>query len=154
MKYPTKRGQKLIPEIYMELSLVFENDFDVNHITQLLGILPDDCKRMGETRINPITQKHNPGYWTLKTETFYDYDIDKAVQAMITKIKEHLLQIRTICIENDGEAIFDIVPSFDPSNKPAIYFNRDFLDIVDYLNATIDIDMYVLSDDEKTINIT
>ena len=52
-----------------------------------------------------------------------------AVQAMITKIKEHLLQIRTIYIENDGEAIFDIVPSFAPNNTPVIYFDRDFLDI-------------------------
>lgn len=41
-----------------------------------------------------------------------------------------------------GAVVFDIIPFFDGDSKPALYFERDFLDIVNYLNATIQIDLY------------
>ena len=59
------------------------------------------------------------------------------------KISPQLPDIKQICDENDGTVIFDIIPFFDSDNKPDLYFERDFLDVVEYLNATIQIDVYV-----------
>ena len=65
------------PEIYIEMDLIFDNDYNVYGISELLGIEPTDAKRKSETRINPLSKDHNPGYWTLQSDTFFDYDIKK-----------------------------------------------------------------------------
>lgn len=33
-----------IPEIYVEMHLVFDNDFDVNIITDMIDVQPYECK--------------------------------------------------------------------------------------------------------------
>ncbi|MBS6462337.1 MAG: DNA adenine methylase [Ruminococcus sp.] len=58
-------------------------------------------------------------------------------------ISAKLPDIKKICDENGGKVVFDIVSFFDGNSKPALYFERNFLDIVNYLNATIQIDLYV-----------
>ena len=54
--------------------------------------------------------------------------------------------------ENNGEEVcFEIVPrgifikkdNLKKDNLPAIYFEKRFLNIVNYLDAVIDIDMYL-----------
>ena len=49
----------------------------------------------------------------------------------------------SVCKENNGEVCFEIVPIFEKDNLPAIYFEKRFLNIVNYLDAVIDIDMYL-----------
>ena len=61
---------------------------------------------------------------------------------LIENISAKLPDIKKICDENGGTVVFDIIPFFDGDSKPALYFERDFLDIVNYLNATIQIDLY------------
>ena len=60
------------------------------------------------------------------------------------KMLEGKLQIiKKICEENNGEVCFEIVSIFERDNLPAIYFEKRFLSIVNYLDAVIDIDMYL-----------
>jgi len=130
--------------IYAEMHLVFDNDFDVNEITRLIKIEPSECKCRWETRISPLTNKQNEGFWTLKSKEKSEWDLKIILEDLLIMFKHKLKEIKDICDEQNGSVIFDIIPSFTPENKPALYFERDFLDIVDYLNATIQIDMYVL----------
>lgn len=130
-------------ETYAEMHLVFDNDYDVRVITELTKIMPYNCQRKCETRINSKTQKHNPGFWTVRSDTFSEPDINIVIDNLISKVEGGLFQIRRVCNENQGKVVFDIVPIFDSNNVPAIYFNKDFLDIVCYLNAEIQLDMYM-----------
>lgn len=136
----------MYPKIYAEMHLVFNNNYNVNVISKETGITPYCCQRMFETRINALTQEHHPGFWTVRSDTFTEYDVKIVLDNLISKVKGKLSQIKKICIENNGMVFFDIVPTFLPNGVPAIYFDRDFLDIVDFLNAEIRIDMYI--DDE------
>ena len=129
--------------IYAEMHLVFDNDFDVYSITNRLGIVPTECKARKETRISPLTNKHIEGSWTIRTDEREERDLKIVLDELGTKFIHKLSEIKKICLENEGTIIFDIVPFFDSDSKPALYFERDFLDIVHYLNATIQIDMYV-----------
>ena len=129
--------------IYAEMHLVFDNDFDVHTITKRLGIAPTECKSRTETRISPLTDKPLEGFWTLRTGEKEETYVGVVLNELTGKISAKLADIKKLCDENGGEVIFDIVPSFDKSSKPALYFERDFLDIVHCLNAAIDIDMYV-----------
>ena len=129
--------------IYAEMHMIFDNDFDVHSIAKQLGIPPTECKSRNETRISPLTNKHIEGFWTLKTEEKEERDLCVVLNELMENISAKLPDIKKICDENGGKVVFDIVPFFDGNCKPALYFERDFLDIVNYLNATIQIDLYV-----------
>lgn len=128
--------------IYAEMHLIFDNDFDVHSITKQLGIAPTECKLRDETRMSPLTNKPIEGFWTLKTEEKEERDLGVVLNELIENISAKLPDIKKICDENGGTVVFDIIPFFDDDSKPALYFERDFLDIVNYLNATIQIDLY------------
>ena len=129
--------------IYAEMHMIFDNDFDVYSITKRLGIAPTECKSRNETRMAPLTDKPIEGFWTLKTEEKEERDLGVVLNELMGNIFAKLPDIKKICDENGGTVVFDIIPFFDGNSKPALYFERDFLDIVNYLNATIQIDLYV-----------
>ena len=129
--------------IYAEMHMIFDNDFDVYSITKRLGIAPTECKSRNETRMSPLTDKPIEGFWTLKTEEKEERDLGVVLNELMGNIFAKLPDIKKICDENGGTVVFDIIPFFDGNSKPALYFERDFLDIVIYLNATIQIDLYV-----------
>lgn len=129
--------------IYAEMHLIFDNDFDVHSITKQLGIAPTECKLRDETRMSPLTNKPIEGFWTLKTEEKEERDLGVVLNELIQNISAKLPDIKKICDENGGTVVFDVIPFFDDDSKPALYFERDFLDIVNYLNATIQIDLYM-----------
>ena len=128
--------------IYAEMHLIFDNDFDVHSITKQLGIAPTECKLRNETRMSLLTNKPIEGFWTLKTEDKEERDLGVVLNELIENISAKLPDIKKICDENGGTVVFDIIPFFDGDSKPALHFERDFLDIVNYLNATIQIDLY------------
>ena len=129
--------------IYAEMHMIFDYDFDVHSITKRLGIAPTECKSRNETRMSPLTDKPIEGFWTLKTEEKEERDLGVVLNELMGNIFAKLPDIKKICDENGGTVVFDIIPFFDGNSKPALYFERDFLDIVNYLNATIQIDLYV-----------
>jgi len=129
-------------EIYAEMHLVFDNEYDVYAITKDIGINPADVKNRYETKISPLTNKQIEGYWTLKSKVFKEGDIKLALDDLISLFVDKSSAIKAICTNNGGEVIFDIVVSFGADNFPAIYFDRNFLDVVDYLNATIQVNLY------------
>ena len=123
--------------------MIFDNDFDVHSITKRLGIAPTECKSRNETRMSPLTDKPIEGFWTLKTEEKEERDLGVVLNELMGNIFAKLPDIKKICDENGETVVFDIIQFFDGNSKPALYFERDFLDIVNYLNATIQIDLYV-----------
>ena len=129
--------------IYAEMHLIFDNDYDVHSITRLLEIEPSTCKLRRETRMSPLTNKQIEGFWTIKTEEREERDLKIILDELMDKISGKMQKIKEICDENEGKVLFDIVPFFNSDGKPALYFEREFLDVVHYLNATIQIDMYV-----------
>lgn len=132
-------------EIYTEITLFFDNNFDVYTIENILNLKPTDCKRQYETRMSPFDKtKHLEGYWTLASDTFYELDIKPAIDDLISKIGSKIKDIKQLCEKNNGEVRFYIVPSFKSDCLPAMYFEKDFLEIVHELGATIDIDMYCI----------
>ena len=111
------------------MNLFFDNNFDVYKIERILNIKPSDCKRKNETRMSPFNKnKHLEGYWSLVTDTFEELDIKPVIDDLLRKLEGKLEIIKEICKEN---------------NLPAIYFEKRFLNIVNYLDAVIDIDMYL-----------
>jgi len=77
-------------EMYAEMHLVFDNDFNVNEITREIGIKPSECKNRCETKVSPLTKKQTEGYWTLKSSVFNECDIKVVLDELISLFADKL----------------------------------------------------------------
>ena len=134
------------PEVYVEMSLIFDNNYDVYQISNVIGIQPTMAKRKSETKVNMLTRDNNPGFWSLKSEVFREYDLKFATENLVNQIKDKVQLINELCNIYQGEVIFDVVASFYANEEPAIYFEREFIELVHCLNAEIQLDLYTLVD--------
>ena len=135
-----------IPEIYVEMHLVFDNDFDVNIITDMIDVQPYECKTKSQTRINPLSNQSNQGFWTFRSEVIIDFDVKKALDELISKFEDKTEIIKEICSENKGNIYIDIVPTFNCNDTPDVYFDKRFLKFVNELDAEIELDIYALTE--------
>jgi hypothetical protein len=129
----------MIPSITGSLVLCFDRDFDVNIISQSLGIEPTEAKRLSETRINPITKHRNCGYWRIETRKFMTFDSKEVQDALLDLLSEKMNAIRDVFAEYQGTAIFRFFIEAEPSNEPVIMFNEDFINATSQLNAKLDV---------------
>ncbi len=132
----------MIPETYIELSLVFDNNYDVENITKLTGIIPFECKNRNKMKLSPLTNQPLEGFWTIKSLVCCDYNIKPAIDDMIAKIHSNVSILRDICKKENGEAIFWIVSYFTPTSPPIFELNKELIEVAYELNASIRFDLY------------
>lgn len=132
----------MIPETYIELSLVFDNDYDVKNITKLTGIIPFECKNRNKNNLSPLTNQQLEAFWTLKSSVCCNYDIKPAIDDIIAKIHSNISSLRDICEKEKGEAIFWIVSYFAPSSPPCLELPKEIIEVAYKLNASIRFDLY------------
>lgn len=129
-----------------EFSLCFENGYDVYQISDILDFPATECKNQNEVKRNPITGKQNPAYWEFSTGYMETYDIKEVILIFMDKLQPLMSKITKILDSNNGEAIFDFVVVIENDTFPALYFEREFLKMVEDLKATIQFDMYNCSE--------
>ena len=114
-------------------------DFDVSIVSEKLGMMPSRKCRLSETRINPITQKQNCGYWEIRTEEFETFDSKDIQDALHKLLHQKYDTIKTILMRYQGTAMFRFFVEADPSNPPALLFQEDFICDINRINAALDI---------------
>lgn len=135
--------KKNIPCIYMELNLIFDNDTNMNQITSEIGLNPTTCRDKKDQRKSPFKDDKLEAFWSIETGMVNSYYLEDVTIKIINIIKPYLKKIKEIVDKYNGTVSFMIVPEFHPLYTPALCFNREFLEIVEYFNATIHIDMYI-----------
>lgn len=93
-------------KVMLELALIFDNNYNVYDISNRLSISCYKCKRRNETKINPITKKHNSGYWRINTGYILADDFSKIEKVLFDAIKNKIGDIKNILQEGKGDAIF------------------------------------------------
>lgn len=129
------------PELYAEMNLVFSESFDMSSISRLTGIYNAEIHPLSN-KLSPLTNKPVDGSWSIQTSHHNTFDLSVVLSEMIQLVSPHLTVIKDICDKYNGEVNFCIVASFCSESTPALYFERDFLDVANMLKATIQIDMY------------
>lgn len=129
--------------VMLELVLVFDNDYDVYQISNKLGITCDKCKNKSETRINPLTNQQNPGYWELKTGYITSDNFKTIEDLLFDRIRSKIDKIKEVLSKGNGEALFWIVPTVRNKEFPDVSISREFIQIAAQLNARIDFDVYL-----------
>lgn len=145
-----KHGIKIVdckafnsPVIYLELNLLFDNNTNMIDVTKEIGLDPISFKNKSEQMKSPFKDDNIEGYWSIKTEKFDTYYLEEVSKSIVEIVKPFLERIKTTLQKHNGTADFLIVTEFYPLDTPALNFNREFLNVVSFLSATIQIDMYV-----------
>jgi hypothetical protein len=129
---------KLIFSIYGDV-------FNSNEFTELVGISPTACWNKGDLiKNNKKEKKRLESAWEYSInniDTIYFEEIsDEYVKLFIDKVDKIL-----VFSENNKLTIkFDIVLEIVKDNGVVMSFNRNFLAIVNKLDAEIEVDTYIL----------
>ncbi|MEA9411476.1 DUF4279 domain-containing protein [Flavobacterium sp. PL02] len=129
---------KLIFSIYGDV-------FNLNEFTELVGISPTACWNKGDLiKNNKKEKKRLESAWEYSInniDTIYFEEIsDEYVKLFIDKVDKIL-----VFSENNKLTIkFDIVLEIVKDNGVVMSFNRNFLAIVNKLDAEIEVDTYIL----------
>ena len=126
------------PELYAEMNLVFSQEFDVSIISELTGIKNAEVS----TSSKPIAGKPVDVYWSIKTTIHHTYDLSDVLTELVQLVTPHIPLFKQLCEKFKGEVNFCVVASFHTQHTPALYFEREFLNIANMMDATIEIDMY------------
>ena len=127
--------------IRAHLYLDFDNETDTAFVKDQIGILSADCIDKKSRRKSPFKDDNLPGSWSVVTETIETYELEDVTKMLLEIINPYLDKIKNMLDSYDGKAVFLIVTEM-VDNTPALCFNREFLEVVEYLRAEIAIDMY------------
>lgn len=129
------------PSLWAEFILLFDNDFPIEQVNELLEIEPTISSRQAETRINPVTKKNNPGFWLYQTEAISSFDFEPLLLEI-----EHFLEVHSLRLE---KVIQQCLPSSlilrikilvrQEDEYPAIYFYPKILQLFSSLNISLEI---------------
>jgi len=134
---------KNTPLISIEISLLFDNETEMEVVTEEIGLVPTSYKNKSEQRKSPFKDDKLEGYWSIKIENFKSYYLEDLTSLLVRNINPSLEKIKNVTLKYDAKTYFLIVSNFKPLYTPALSFDREFLEVVEYLKATIGIDMYV-----------
>lgn len=123
-------------------------DFNPDYVSELLGIEPEECWQIGDTRRDGT--KYDFAFWKTGQCDEYDVEVANQMRKTIAGLLGKIELLNKIHEENDVEFYLEIVPSIyvddiNPCLAPT-------LDVIDFCYATrteIDIDMYVFATDKE-----
>ncbi|MDC8100596.1 DUF4279 domain-containing protein [Chryseobacterium rhizosphaerae] len=124
---------------------IFGCSFDPNDFTLLLGIVPTNTWMEGELiPNNKKNKKREESAWeySVHSSTVYFEEVsDKLVAVFKEKmslVDNYINEINNLTIK------FDIVLEIIEEQGIVLYFNKSFLNMVNELNAEIEVDTYIL----------
>lgn len=135
--------------VYLTIS---DFDFEPEEITAFLGIIPSKTHKKGE----PIIPKGNPNYqykhnhWSLKSLSNDSIELAKHIESIFEQVKEKW----QILVDIGNQYYIEIecaIYIYDDSEQPIpiIHLDKEITQKLAELNAEIDIDLYVLPQDNK-----
>lgn len=129
--------------VMVEFTIVGD-EFDPHLITEKLKIKPTQYWIKGEQvrgRNEKIKRKETS--WIISTGYEESLDINEQLEKIVELIKDKKTILKKLEMESNLEYIFGIVVNVENNEKPAMYFNRKFIEFANNINAEFYIDLYV-----------
>ena len=124
---------------------IMGDDFNINDINSKLLLSPDYCWTKGEQiKIRPGFKREYT-CWAIST----GYEISNNVNNQLSKITSRLNNksavLEEMCNMLKLDYRFEVVINIENGEKPAIYLNKDIIQLASKIDAEIDIDLYIYS---------
>lgn len=124
---------------------IFGFSFNPNNLTTLLGIVPTNMWIEGEViPNNKKNKKREESAWeyAIHSSTIY---FEEVTDKLVSVFKEKISIINNYVNEVNNLTIkFDIALEIMEEQGVVLYFNKLFLNMVNELNAEIEVDTYIL----------
>ena len=148
------------PTVYGEITLCFAQDFPVESLDSIIGLPASRSQSLHDTRINPVTKQHNPGYWSYRTkaQSAKGFDCTPLFDSLAELISTHEAGLRQTFTQY-GPYDFIVRIYIDVQEQgeyPAIAFPPLFLKQLSELAATLEVivtDCYERSGEERTATL-
>ncbi|MBC6481736.1 MAG: DUF4279 domain-containing protein [Hormoscilla sp. GM7CHS1pb] len=123
-------------------SFTLTGEFDPEEITNKVGIIPSETWRMGELIHPKGTIRHQQNGWSLKSKLEKSAELEDHVKYVLEQLQPGWIPLAELCTQHDAE--IDCV-IYVNGQVTAIHFDKRIIDLVNKLNAEIDVDLYVIS---------
>ena len=138
---------KMMPEMRSELSVQFTLrgvDLNPDDVTRLLGLQPTEAWRVGD-RITAIRVPRffSDSAWRLHSGLPDTTDLEEQVKSLLDRLEP----VWDVAVELGKKhyAEFSCVVYSYGGDRPAISFDNEVIKRLAELNATLDVDLYILS---------
>lgn len=118
------------------------DNFDPDLLTKELSIIPSESWRKGELSKNLHTTK-TYDCWIYETGYKITDDVNDLLNIIHSVFDDKKHQIKVIANKFDLDISLDIIIKMENGDTPALYFGKNIIDFVHYLDAEIDVDMYI-----------
>lgn len=134
------------PEFQMFLKISFENDFDVNKITEALQMKPCLCVRYSESGYTKVTHIKQLGAWWYCYPSPTDFEkswkIQEVLDTFFAPLDERKIEmLEKIVKENEGSVALTVNVYFEHEALPEMCFGGRAMRVLNRLNAEIEINM-------------
>lgn len=134
------------PEFQIFLKVAFENDFDVNRITEALQMKPCHCIRYSESGYTKTAHKKQPGAWwyCYPSPTGFErsWKIQEVLEKFFAPLDERKIEmLEGIVKENEGRVALAVNIFFEHEALPEMCFGGRAMRILNRLDADIDINI-------------
>lgn len=125
---------------------VFGDAFFPNKITELSKISPTSFWIKGESipERKKLTRKET--CWEFSTGPVETLHLEEVLESVYKILSPGIENALDYINENNLQVKVDIVVEIYNQEKPSMYFNSDFLQLLTKMGGEIDIDLYILSD--------
>lgn len=113
-------------------------------LTSLLDILPSETWRKGDISGNNSKRAKKYDCWQFSTGDQNVYDINDSLKVIYEKFVDKKKMIKEFVVENKLDVSLDIKIEMNKDQTPAVYFEKEILDFLHWIEAIIDIDMYII----------
>lgn len=132
-----------VSNVKVEFTMSGEVYFKPDEITKKIGITPTYVREKGEILRNgnifPLSE------WGIETEYIESLDINDQLSIITEQLKDKVVIINEICTLYNLKCTFVIVVNIEQEEKPAMYFDSEFIQFAASINADIGFDLYFYS---------
>ncbi len=121
---------------------IYGDSFDLNYVTKVLEINPTETTIKGNTPENK-TRASVETSWSIGIEETISYDINEQLSTLIHLLNNKKSELLIIRKNFNVKISFLILVKVRNNETPAMYFDENTLEFINYIKATIDIDLYI-----------
>jgi len=134
------------PEFQCILKLCFDNDYDIDGITEVLGIIPQHTIRYSKSGNTKTTNIKRSGSWWYYFPSELEYKSGWCIQEVLEELfapftKEKVKKLKEVVQLNNGKVILSVNIYFQNDYLPEICIDGEVMRIIHDLDADIHINI-------------
>ena len=119
------------------------DDFDVQYVSNKLGIMPTQSR--GKDEVLGNGRRFGMTEWSLEIEKECSYNIENQYQKIMLLTQDKTSLLSELCVECNARWYISFVIYIENGDVPSPFLTKEFVAFAAAIGASVDFDIYVLS---------